>query len=351
MSIQSSAPVSDVPIAPSRCGGCGAEVPAGALCCPLCRRLVHGAELSRLAGEAQAATARGDSAEALRLWQAALSLLPPGSRQHRANSEKVRALSPAETSAETGHHGSGASKAAAGLGGVALLLWKLKFVAILVLTKGKLLLLGLTKASTLFSMALAFAVYWREWGWPFALGLVLSIYVHEMGHVAAAARFGLPVSAPLFIPGLGALIRLKQHPPSPMVDSRMGLAGPIWGLGAAVASGALFLATANPIFAAIMRTGAWINLFNLTPIGPLDGSRGIRALSRGQGWLVVAALGAMLFVTGEPLLWLVLMLAVVRAVAVAKETPPDWTAAGQFVVLILALSLLCKVPVVVAGVP
>ena len=71
-----------------------------------------------------------------------------------------------------------------------LLVWKFKFIALLALTKAKFLLLGLTKASTFLSMFLAMGVYWTAYGWKFALGLVVSIYIHEMGHVAALHRYG-----------------------------------------------------------------------------------------------------------------------------------------------------------------
>ncbi len=69
-------------------------------------------------------------------------------------------------------------------GALGLALWKFKFLGAFVATKGKLLLLGLTKGSTFLSMILSLGVYWTAWGWKFALGLVVSIYVHEMGHVA-----------------------------------------------------------------------------------------------------------------------------------------------------------------------
>ena len=70
--------------------------------------------------------------------------------------------------------------------------------------KAKALLLGLTKGTTLLTMLLSLGVYWSMWGWPLRLGLVLSIYVHEMGHVIALARYGFRATAPMFIPGLGA---------------------------------------------------------------------------------------------------------------------------------------------------
>ena len=130
----------------------------------------------------------------------------------------------------------GWSKGAAtgAVGTLALALWKFKFLAFMVLSKGKLLLLGLTKASTFLSMFATVGVYWTAFGFRFALGFVLSIYIHEMGHVAALARYGIAASAPLFIPGVGAFIRLKQEFTDPRQDARVALAGPIWGLGAAL---------------------------------------------------------------------------------------------------------------------
>ena len=109
-------------------------------------------------------------------------------------------------------------------------------VALLLLSKLKFLLLGLTKASTFVSMFAFFGVYWSIYGWPLALGLVLSIYIHEMGHVAMLRRLGIDAGAPMFIPGVGAFVMLKQHIGDPLTDAKIGLAGPVWGLGAALAA-------------------------------------------------------------------------------------------------------------------
>jgi Zn-dependent protease len=103
-----------------------------------------------------------------------------------------------------------------------------------VLGKLKFLLIGLTKASTFISMFAFFGVYWSAYGWPLALGLVLSIYIHEMGHVAMLRGLGIDAGAPMFIPGVGAVVMLKQHVQDPLTDAKIGLAGPVWGLGAAI---------------------------------------------------------------------------------------------------------------------
>jgi Zn-dependent protease len=82
---------------------------------------------------------------------------------------------------------------------------------------------------TLLAMLASLGVYWTMYGWAFAAGLVISIYIHEMGHVAAIRRYGFPASAPKFIPGFGALIQLRGVRPPPVPDARIGLAGPLMG--------------------------------------------------------------------------------------------------------------------------
>ena len=235
------------------CQACGTEISPGLLACPTCHRLVHAAELSALADRAAAAQQASDITQALAHWRTAIELLPPGTSQHAAVRSQIELLGRQleHPAAKTSSGQSPAGKAAAGLGFLGMLAWKFKIVLFFILTKGKLLLLGLTKASTFLSMFLFFAVYWSMWGWPFALGLVLSIYIHEMGHVDALRRYGFKATAPMFIPGVGALIRLQQRPANAAEDARIGLAGPLWGMGAALGSYLMFLATGAGFWAAI----------------------------------------------------------------------------------------------------
>ncbi len=234
---------------------CGTEVADALLACPACHRLVHADYLKGLAAAAEAAARRGDPVEEIANWRRALDLLPPGSRQAAQVGAKVEALSAraanpfqpdpsAPLAAGTAALPAGAAAGAAAGAGAGdaerrrvwgargALVTGLTFLA----TKAKLLLLGLTKATTLFSMLLSVGVYWTVFGWRFAVLLVLSIYVHELGHVAALRRYGIDAAAPMFIPGFGALIRLRQHPANPREDARIGLAGPLWGCGAAAAA-------------------------------------------------------------------------------------------------------------------
>jgi len=302
---------------------------------------VHGDELKRLAAAAERAAQTGDRSSALAAWREALDLLPRDSTQHHLVSARVLELSRAlDQEPQAPRQASRAGRNAAGLGALGALLVKFKFALIFLLTKAKLLLLGLTKASTFFSMLLSAGVYWSIWGWKFAVGVVLSIYVHEMGHVQALQRYGIKATAPMFIPGVGAVVRLKQYPADRREDARVGLAGPIWGLGAAAVAYAVYRATGSGIWGAIAHFGAWVNLFNLLPVWQLDGGRGFRALTRTQRWIGAALIGSMWLLTGEGLLVLLGLAAAASASFADSADQPDPTILVQYGLLVIVLSLL-----------
>jgi Zn-dependent protease len=320
------------------------------LACPGCHRLVHAEALEGLAAAAEKAKEAGDPLAALGLWRQAQALLPPGTRQHTLVTERAAALSrEVEGTAVSGASGpppgSRWARWLAPLGAVGVGVWKFKFLVALVLTKGKLLLFGLVKMPTLLSALASFGVYWTVWGWKFALGLVVSMYVHEMGHVFALSRYGIRATAPMFVPGLGAFVRSDQYPASPREDARVGLAGPRWGLYAAVAAYAVSLATGWTVWAAIARFGAWLNLLNLLPVWSLDGGRGFRSLTRGERWAAAAAAGVAWWATHEMLLAFLAIVAAARAVISEGAAEADGGALAQFIFLVAALSALCAIPI------
>ena len=320
------------PAAPAAavCAGCGSQLAEGLLGCPACGRLVHGDQLRRLAAEAEAATEAGDRARAAGLWYQALALLPPGTAQREVIAARIAALGPLDCAAPGGAkpHGSHGAATAWAIGAAAL---------VFILTKAKLLVLGLTKMSTLLSMLAFLGVYWSLFGWKFAAGIVVSIYIHEMGHVAALRRSGIPASAPLFIPGLGAFVRLHMSPPDARTDARIGLAGPVWGLGAAVAAYAAYLGTGAPIWAAIAHVGALLNLFNLIPVWQLDGGRGFHALTRTQRGIAAAFVAGAWAVSHEGMLFLLLLGAGWQLFQPAPERA-DNVALGTYLALVAALT-------------
>jgi Zn-dependent protease len=305
---------------------------------------VHAATLGRLKADAEAAALAGDYSTELALWREAAALLPPNSKQYTAVVSKIAALTRSGGAAVSQPEVpmTGPWKWLGGMGAAGLLLWKFKFLLVLIATKGKLLALGLTKASTVMSMLLAFGVYWTAWGMWFAGGLILSIYVHEMGHVAALRRYGLPASAPMFIPGVGAFVRLGSATLAPHENARIGLAGPMWGLAAAVTALAAGQFGGGPMFAAIAHTGAWLNLFNLLPIWQLDGNRGFAALARTERWGVVLIFGSAWLIAGDGLFILLTLAAILRALQGDAPGAPDRGILIQFAFLVAALTLVFR---------
>jgi Zn-dependent protease len=187
-------------------------------------------------------------------------------------------------------------------------------------------------------------VYWTAHGLWFALGFVLSIYVHEMGHVAALTRYGIQANAPLFVPGLGAFIRLKQGFTDPRQDARVALAGPIWGLAAALVCALIFGITQKPIWAALAHIGALINLLNLIPIWQLDGGRVFRSLNRPQRWLAVTALATAWAITEDGFLMIMMIVGAGRTVLDKPCDRPDRSALAQYIGLVATLSLMAYSP-------
>lgn len=135
------------------------------------------------------------------------------------------------------------------------------------------------------TMILSIGAYAMLWGWWFAVGFVLLIFIHECGHLLAARKCGLKVGAPVFIPFMGALIALKEAPRNAWIEAQVGIGGPLLGTLGAVVCELIHLATGNPMFRALAYTGFFLNLFNLAPFGFLDGGRIVTALSPWL-WLV-----------------------------------------------------------------
>ena len=294
----------------------------------------------QLAYRAKLAAQAGDWQTARQAWVDALPLFVAGSDEYRQVEARIENID-AQTDAQNAQSTESVWKRRFyKLGPLGVFLWKFKTIFLIVGTKGKILLLGLTKLNTLLSMLLSLGVYTAVYGWKFALGLILSIYVHEMGHVVQLRKFGIAATAPMFIPGFGALIRLKAYPADPGQDARTGLAGPIWGLGAAVFAWLVGLLTGQPIWFAIARTGAWINLFNLIPIWQLDGGRGFRALTKQHRGYALAVALIMWAVTEESMLLFIAAGALYRFFSKDHPEHRDNPVLLQYCGLIVLLSVL-----------
>src|SRR5437588_11383248 len=140
----------------------------------------------------------------------------------------------------------------------------------------KFLLLLLKSGGT---MVLMIWVYTMMWGWKFAVGFVVLLLVHECGHLIVAKKFGLKVGAPVFIPFMGAFIALKEAPRNAWMEACVGIGGPMLGSLGALVCNSIGEFSDIPIFFALAWFGYFLNLFNLTPVGMLDGGRIVTALS------------------------------------------------------------------------
>jgi Zn-dependent protease len=181
---------------------------------------------------------------------------------------------------------------------------------LLAATKLKALLLLLPKVkllTTAGTMVVSIAAYALLWGWTFAVGFVVLLFVHEIGHVIQLRREGVQASAPMFIPFLGAVVMAKSMGDDAAAEARVGLAGPVLGtLGTLVPLG-IWIATGNEFWQALAYVGFFINLFNLLPVLPLDGGRAMAALSPWM-WLVgYAALVVLTVAFFNPILLLILV--------------------------------------------
>jgi Zn-dependent protease len=348
------------------CDGCGTEIAPGLLTCPGCHRLLHATRLKQLADEAAQAERAGDLAGALAAWREAISKLPPTTRQYEIITERISDLGrqveasggvpplPPPKSDTHANPPGWAGAGAAGVGGLALLVWKFKFLALLVLTKAKFLLLGLTKLSTLLSMFASLSLYGRIFGWQLGAGVLILMYIHEMGHVAALARYGIKPVATLFVPGLGAAVLFRERISDPRQDARVGLAGPLWGTGAILVCLLAFVLTGHQVWGAIAKFSALLNLLNLMPFWQLDGARAFRSLTQRQRWMCVVALGLAWLLTASPadeardgrgLLILPLLVAVYQAAAGQPAREADRGALLTYVGLVAALSAVLMLPV------
>jgi Zn-dependent protease len=175
--------------------------------------------------------------------------------------------------------------------------------------KGFVLLLPKVKLLTTAGTALI-SVFVYSWffGWWFAVGFVVLLFVHEMGHVIQLRKEGVKASAPMFIPGFGAVVMMKSLPDDALAEARVGLAGPILGtLGAGVCL-AIAEATNSDLLRALAYVGFLINLINLVPLVPFDGGRAMAAMAPSMWFVGLAAMVVLLLITGNTFLLIFIVL-------------------------------------------
>jgi Zn-dependent protease len=183
-------------------------------------------------------------------------------------------------------------------------------IGVFLLAKFKwvLALLKWTKfGGTLITMGASLGAYALLYGWKFAVALVYLIFIHEMGHVIAAKRKGIPTSPAFFIPFVGALISMKQRPRDAATEAYLAYGGPLAGLISFLPAVLLYESTKDPFWALVIFLGASLNLFNLLPVSPLDGGRIVSVLST-RIWLAgLLILAVIVYFSPSPILYLVIL--------------------------------------------
>lgn len=280
------------------CRRCGTTAPEHFAACPKCHALFHEVRLTELVRSADTLEASGALIDALAKLREMEPLLPSASNQAATVRARIAALE-GRTVGTPGARAK-APRWVAALGAFGLAAWKLGAPLVALLSKGKLLLVGLLKLPTLLTF-FASAALWSDSTNGIGLALVVlgSVYVHEMGHTFAFQRYGITVSSPMFVPGLGAFVRGSHYPKSAAAIGDVALSGPLWG----AVTGVLVLVVGAVLHqqwlcgAAVII--AEINLFNLLPVWQLDGSRAAACLSARQQLAlgVVAVAGAVLVVS------------------------------------------------------
>jgi len=323
------------------CPNCNAELPLGALACPQCHTLVHAAELDALSRQARALEVKGDFAQARELWGRSLTMLPHDSNQAAWVNEKLRALQVAVASkdASPSRPDHAWARRLGPLGPIAI-----------VLAKSKGLLLALFKLKFLLSFFGFIALYVAMFGWRYGVGIAASILIHEMGHYIDIKRRGLPAEMPVFLPGLGAYVKWNALGVTRRQIAEISLAGPLAGWIAAACCFLLYTHTHDPLWAALARTGAVLNVLNLIPVWVLDGGKAANALGMVERSALLAVALAVWLYSGEMIFFLVAAGITWRLFTKDKPAEDDWGTWFYYAALLAALGMILHMtPTAVAG--
>jgi Zn-dependent protease len=292
------------------CKRCSRELAPGALVCDHCQALVHSEELERLSAEAKAFEAKGELRRARERWLSALPLLPPTSTQADWITQHARAIDAA------GITGSEKNRAP-------------------VTTRFRL--------TSILSFLAFVGIYSAASGMKFGIGFAVLILIHEMGHFIDIKRRGLPAEMPVFLPGLGAYVRWQALGVSIETRAAISLAGPLAGFFASVVCAVIWWQTGNPLWAALARVGAMLNVLNLIPVWVLDGGQAALALSKTERIALLVACVALGLVLRQNIFFLVALGAGYRAFF-AGDLPahPSRVTTVYFVAVLTALGVIIR---------
>jgi Zn-dependent protease len=312
-----------------QCKSCGAELHPGDLVCARCHALVYSEELTILSHRATQLEENGNHIQALVEWRKALPLLPAHATQADWVLDHMRKLELAQQVAAAPPK-NGWAKKLGPLAPIAVFLAKAKW------------LLAIFKFKFLFTLGAFFAVYWSLFGWKCGVGFGVLILIHEMGHYIDIRRRGLPADMPVFLPGFGAYVRWQAMGISLETRAAVSLAGPLAGLLASLGCLLLWWKTGDPLWAALTRAGAWLNLMNLIPVWVLDGGQATNALDRPGRWTILASAILCAFFFEEGAFVLVAIGAAWRLLTKDVPPVPSYRTAAYFIGIMCFLGLVLR---------
>ncbi|HEX7833298.1 MAG TPA: site-2 protease family protein [Thermoanaerobaculia bacterium] len=173
------------------------------------------------------------------------------------------------------------------------------------------------------SFVVTIAAYATQFPLGVVIGFVVITLIHEIGHAVAIRAKGLRAGFMVFVPFIGGAVTLKDQPRTAYDDAIIGLAGPFAGTLASLVCLQIYKWTADPLWLLIACMGFMINLFNLVPIGMLDGGRISAAVSK---WMWIFGGGVIIWKIIDqpnPLIILIAVLAAFQVYASLEREKTD----------------------------
>ena len=272
--------------------------------------------------------AKSEFAQARELWSRSLALLPPDSKQAAWVAERLKSLLSAQVPVQDSASDHAWVRKLGPIGPIAILL-----------AKSKGILVAIFKLKFLLSFFSFVAIYISIFGWRYGAGISICLLIHEMGHFIDIKRRGLHAKMPVFLPGLGAYVQWNSLGVSRRQIAQISLAGPLAGWVGAACCFLLFAHTHDPLWAALARTGAMLNVLNLIPLAILDGGQAVGALGLVERMGLLAAVLAIWLYSGEAIFFLVAAGVLWRLFTKDMPKEDDWGTCVYFVLLLAALAL------------
>jgi Zn-dependent protease len=194
-----------------------------------------------------------------------------------------------------------------------------------------------TFGPTLITMIIAVWFYTLFFGPAFAVGIVVLILIHELGHFIVARWMGLPARLPIFIGPLGAVTNLRRAPADAGKSAVIALAGPAIGTVAALVC-FLLAGVADPgyfryLLLALAYFGCFLNLINLIPVGFLDGAKVADAIPKWMNVVGLLVVAGVVLLFGNPIGIIFLVLGIFHTIGRFRRgsnpTSPDQAAASR----------------------